>query len=131
MNQIGAFLKSSLHLDTGVPAPIVLQNIAVILAGVILGPWRGAASMALFAGLVALGLPLLSGGRGERVGVVVGDAVELLRDLLVGGDEIGRHLRWDLTRGVRHVDDDGAVVTPLVDGEVHSPAGYSARGLPA
>ncbi|WP_283111345.1 hypothetical protein [Micrococcus luteus] len=25
----------------GVPAPIVLQNIAVILAGVILGPWRG------------------------------------------------------------------------------------------
>ena len=45
----------------GVPAPIVLQNIAVILAGVILGPWRGAASMALFAGLVALGLPLLSG----------------------------------------------------------------------
>ena len=44
----------------GVPAPIVLQNIAVILAGVILGPWRGAASMALFAGLVALGLPPVS-----------------------------------------------------------------------
>ncbi|MPZ04057.1 hypothetical protein F3W83_15345 [Micrococcus luteus] len=36
----------------GVPAPIVLQNIAVILAGVILGPWRGAASMAAVAGLI-------------------------------------------------------------------------------
>jgi len=58
----------------GVPAPIVLQNIAVILAGLILGPWRGAASMALFTGLVALGLPLLSGGRGG-LGVFAGPTV--------------------------------------------------------
>lgn len=55
----------------GIPAPIIAQNIAVMLAGVILGPWRGAAAMILFNALVALGLPLLSGGRGG-LGVMVG-----------------------------------------------------------
>ena len=55
----------------GIPAPIVAQNIAVMLAGIILGPWRGAAAMVLFNALVALGLPLLSGFRGG-LGVMVG-----------------------------------------------------------
>lgn len=47
---------------TGIP--ITVQTLGVMLAGVMLGPWRGALSMALFIFVVALGAPLLSGGRG-------------------------------------------------------------------
>lgn len=48
----------------GAAVPIVLQNMGPLLAGSILGPRRGGAAVLLFLGLVALGLPLLSGGRG-------------------------------------------------------------------
>ncbi|MCA2186111.1 biotin transporter BioY [Nonomuraea cavernae] len=48
----------------GSGVPIVLQNAGPLLAGSILGARRGTASVVLFLGLVALGLPLLSGGRG-------------------------------------------------------------------
>lgn len=44
--------------------PIVVQSIAPLLAGSIIGAWRGALSILLFIVLVAIGLPLLSGGRG-------------------------------------------------------------------
>ncbi|MFP5021077.1 biotin transporter BioY [Pseudonocardia phyllosphaerae] len=44
--------------------PIVLQNGAPILGGALLGARRGFLSVALFLFLTALGLPLLSGGRG-------------------------------------------------------------------
>lgn len=47
---------------TGIP--ITAQTLGVMLAGVMLGPWRGAAAMLLFIFVVALGAPLLSGGRG-------------------------------------------------------------------
>ncbi|MGJ7907295.1 biotin transporter BioY [Actinopolyspora sp. H202] len=48
----------------GSAVPIVLQNMGPLLCGSLLGPRRGTASVALFLALVALGLPLLSGGRG-------------------------------------------------------------------
>ncbi|MBP2364669.1 biotin transporter BioY [Pseudonocardia parietis] len=44
--------------------PIVVQNVGPILAGAILGWKLGTASVALLLGLTAIGLPLLSGGRG-------------------------------------------------------------------
>ena len=44
--------------------PITAQSMGVMLAGAVLGARRGALSMLLFLLLVALGLPLLSGGRG-------------------------------------------------------------------
>lgn len=44
--------------------PIVVQSIAPLLAGSIIGARRGAAALLLFIILIALGLPLLSGGRG-------------------------------------------------------------------
>ena len=83
----------------GVPAPIVLQNIAVILAGVILGPWRGAASMALFAGLVALGLPLLSGGRGG-LGVFAGPTAGFILGWIPSALIVGL-IFWALTSRAR------------------------------
>lgn len=51
-------------ITLGFGVPISAQSLGAMLAGTILGARAGAASMGLFLLLVALGLPLLSGGRG-------------------------------------------------------------------
>ncbi len=48
----------------GLPVPITLQSMGVMLAGAILGARKGFGSVVLFLVLVAIGLPLLAGGRG-------------------------------------------------------------------
>jgi biotin transport system substrate-specific component len=48
----------------GSGVPIVLQNIGPLLAGAVLGARRGTAAVVLMLALTAVGLPLLSGGRG-------------------------------------------------------------------
>jgi len=48
----------------GSAVPIVVQNMGPLLAGSILGARRGAVCLLLFLVLVALGFPVLSGGRG-------------------------------------------------------------------
>ncbi|MGX9134280.1 biotin transporter BioY [Rummeliibacillus sp. JY-2-4R] len=47
-----------------IPVPITAQTLGVMLAGCFLGKKTGAISLILFIILVALGLPILSGGRG-------------------------------------------------------------------
>lgn len=47
-----------------IPAPITAQSMGVMLAGCILGAKRGALSYVLLVLLVALGLPVLAGGKG-------------------------------------------------------------------
>lgn len=54
-----------------VPAPITSQTLGVALAGSIIGARRGGLSMLLFVVLVAVGLPVLAGGRGG-LGVILG-----------------------------------------------------------
>lgn len=44
--------------------PITAQTLGVMLCGTVLGAKRGALAVLLFIALVALGLPLLAGGRG-------------------------------------------------------------------
>lgn len=44
--------------------PITAQSLGIMLCGTVLGAKRGALAVLLFLALVALGLPLLSGGRG-------------------------------------------------------------------
>ncbi|MBR9842322.1 MAG: biotin transporter BioY [Rhodobacteraceae bacterium] len=44
--------------------PITAQSLGVMLAGAIAGTRRGGLALLLFIALVAIGLPLLSGGRG-------------------------------------------------------------------
>lgn len=46
------------------PVPITAQTLGVMIAGGVLGATRGGLSQALFVLLVAIGLPLLAGGRG-------------------------------------------------------------------
>ncbi|HRS64626.1 MAG TPA: biotin transporter BioY, partial [Spirochaetia bacterium] len=48
----------------GSPVPIVLQNMLAVMAGMILGPIAGGASVLLFLVAGALGLPVFSGARG-------------------------------------------------------------------
>jgi biotin transport system substrate-specific component len=48
----------------GFGVPITAQSLGVMLCGTVLGSKRGALSVMLFLLLVALGLPLLAGGRG-------------------------------------------------------------------
>ncbi|WP_313524874.1 biotin transporter BioY [Shinella sp.] len=47
-----------------IPVPITAQSLGVMLAGCILGAKRGASAVLLVLLLVAIGLPVLSGGRG-------------------------------------------------------------------
>lgn len=51
-------------IDLPLGVPITLQTLGVMLAGCLLGPKRGLQAMLLFLFAVAIGLPLLSGGRG-------------------------------------------------------------------
>lgn len=44
--------------------PVTAQSLGIMLAGGVLGAMRGSLSIVLFLVLVAIGLPLLSGGRG-------------------------------------------------------------------
>lgn len=47
-----------------IPVPITAQSMGVMLAGCIIGAKRGALAYALLVVLVAVGLPVLAGGRG-------------------------------------------------------------------
>ncbi len=57
------------------PVPITGQTFAVLLAGVLLGRWWGGISLAIFAGLGAVGVPWFSGwasGFGATGGYIIG-----------------------------------------------------------
>lgn len=51
-------------IDLPLGVHISIQTLGVMLAGCLLGPWRGLQAMVVFLVAVAVGLPLLSGGRG-------------------------------------------------------------------
>jgi len=65
------------------PVPITLQTLGVMLAGSMLGPWRGALAPALVVLLVILGLPVLAGGRGG-LGVLAGPTAGFLLGWIPG-----------------------------------------------
>lgn len=65
-------LLPALSLPSGIP--ITAQSMGMMLAGTMLGAVRGGLSMVLFVALVALGLPLLAGGRGG-LGVFAGPSM--------------------------------------------------------
>jgi biotin transport system substrate-specific component len=48
----------------GNAVPVTAQTLGVMLAGSLLGAWRGALAALVFCVLVVMGLPLLAGGRG-------------------------------------------------------------------
>jgi len=64
-------------LDLAAGVPITAQSLGIMLCGTVLGARRGALAVLLFLGLTAIGLPLLSGGRGG-LGVFAGPSVGYL-----------------------------------------------------
>ncbi|MGO1181614.1 MAG: biotin transporter BioY [Micrococcaceae bacterium] len=87
-----AALIAALGLMGAIPVPglvpITAQTLGVMLAGAVLGPWRGGAAVVLLLGLVAVGLPVLSGGRGG-LGVFVGPSVGYLIGWIAGAVVVG------------------------------------------
>lgn len=68
-------LVPPLMLSAGVP--VSAQSLGVMLAGAVLGSRRGALAVIVIVAVVALGLPVLSGGRGG-LGVFAGPTVGFL-----------------------------------------------------
>jgi biotin transport system substrate-specific component len=78
----------------GFTVPITAQSLGVILAGAVLGARRGFLSLALLLVLVAVGLPLLAGGRGG-LGVFAGPSAGFLIGWPVAAFVVG----WLTERG--------------------------------
>lgn len=49
---------------TSLGVEITLQTLGIMLAGLVLGPWRGVAAVAVYVGLGLAGLPVFAGGVG-------------------------------------------------------------------
>ena len=91
-------LVPQITLISGVP--ITAQSLGVMLAGTVLGARRGALAVLLFLLLVALGLPLLSGGRGG-LGVFAGPTVGFLIGFPVAAYVAGLVVeRWSVRLGL-------------------------------
>lgn len=72
----------------GSAVPITAQSLGIMLAGAILGPRRGGLAVLVFLALVALGLPLLAGGRGG-LGVFASPTVGYLVGFPIAAVAIG------------------------------------------
>jgi biotin transport system substrate-specific component len=97
----------------GATVPITAQSLGVMLAGAVLGARRGALSLVLFLALVAIGLPLLAGGRGG-LGVFAGPSVGYLVGYPVAAFVVG----WLTERGGSPYRLGWGVVANLVGGIV-------------
>jgi len=78
---LGLLPKFDVPLAGGVP--ITAQSLGVMLAGLVLGPRDGALAVLLLLFVVALGAPLLAGGRGG-LGVFFGPSVGFLLGWVAG-----------------------------------------------
>ncbi|WP_066904043.1 biotin transporter BioY [Millisia brevis] len=72
----------------GSGVPITLQSLGVMLAGAVLGARRGSLAVLVVIALVAVGLPVLAGGRGG-LGVFAGPTVGFLIGWLPAAAVIG------------------------------------------
>ncbi len=70
------------------PVPITAQTLGVMLAGAVLGSWRGMLAVLVFLALVTMGMPLLPGGRGG-LSVFMGPTAGFLLTWPVGAFVIG------------------------------------------
>lgn len=96
----------------GIPVPITAQTLGVMIAGLMLVPVEAFLSVALFVGLVAVGLPLLSGGRGglsvftsPSAGFVLGFPIAAAAVAIIIGAlrNFGGARRWSVQLGTHFV----------------------------
>lgn len=89
-------LVPPVYLPIAAGVPVTAQSMGVMLAGLILGGRNGALAVALFLLVVALGAPLLSGGRGGLgifFGPTAGFALGFIPAALVTG-WLAQRLPW-------------------------------------
>ena len=106
------------------PVPMTLQTLAVLLAGAVLGAWRGTAAVLLYLGLAALGLPVLSegsGGLSPFTGATAGLRGSANFAAFAGAKHALRALAQSMARElgprnihVAHVVVDGAIDTDFI-----------------
>jgi biotin transport system substrate-specific component len=84
-------------IDLPFGVPITLQSLGIMLVGCLLGPKRAFYTVGLFLVAVALGLPLLSGGRGG-VAVFVAPSAGFLLGWLIGAVVCGVSMRQFMKR---------------------------------
>ena len=77
-----------LYMPLAAGVPITAQSLGVMLAGLLLGARAGAAATALFAFVVLLGAPLLSGGRGG-LGILAGPSAGFFIGYIAGAFAVG------------------------------------------
>lgn len=111
----GAALVAALGLipaftPAGLSVPITAQSMGVMLVGAILGGKRAAAALLLFLGLVAVGLPLMAGGRGG-LSVLTGGSIGYLAGWVLGAAVVGA-----VCSAARRVTFPVALVASLVGG---------------
>ncbi len=78
------------------PVPITGQTLGALLAGVLLGQWWGAASLAIYAGLGAVGVPWFngwSGGIGHLIGPTGGYIIGFILAALFIGHFTDKYIR--------------------------------------
>lgn len=80
-----------------IAVPVTAQSLGVMLAGAVLGARRGFFALMLFVALVAIGLPLLSGGRGG-LGVFAGPSAGFVIGFPLAAYAVG----WFTERSARH-----------------------------
>lgn len=84
-------------IDLPFGVPITLQSLGIMLVGCLLGPKRAFYTVGLLLIAVALGLPLLSGGRGG-LGVFVAPSAGFLLGWLIGAAACGWCMRLIMRR---------------------------------
>lgn len=84
-------------IDLPFGVPITLQSLGIMLVGCLLGPKRAFYTVGLFLVAVALGLPLLSGGRGG-IAVFVAPSAGFLLGWLIGAVVCGVSMRQFMKR---------------------------------
>lgn len=79
-----------------IPVPITAQTLGVMLAGAVLGSSRGGLAVLVFVLLVAIGLPVLAGGRGG-LGIFFGPSGGFVLAFPIGAFAIGWLIErfWD------------------------------------
>jgi len=91
-------LVPPIMLGSGVP--VTAQSLGIMLCGTVLGARKGALAVLVFLALVAVGLPILSGGRGG-LGVFAGPSVGFLIGFPVAAFVAGLVVeRWSAPVGV-------------------------------
>ena len=100
-----------------IPVPITAQSLGPMLAGCILGARRGAASMLLVILLVAIGLPVLSGGRGG-LGVFAGPTAGYLVGWAVGAWVCGLIAERLVREGQKEILQLGAFLVAAIVGGI-------------